>query len=582
LEDTLKRAIMLAGSIVVLTLVAAPSRAQAPKGLEGTWEGFMSTNPLYEARLILRVEPGDGGVLQGKAECPEIPSQGTTVFDQVTLKDGTASFVSKSSGREFQGTLNPAGTELVGHWKKGTQSLPLTFTRVEGPVTPSEVWEGAIEINGGIKLRMAFHILKTKGGAIKATMDSPDQGAFGIKVDSVEIGKESLKFSLNKLGEFDGKLEPTGETAVGKWKQGGASLPLTLKRVARVSEVKRPQMPKGPFPYVSEDVVYDSRSKGVKIAGTLTIPEGDGPFPVALLITGSGAQDRDESILGHKPFLVLADDLTRRGIAVLRVDDRGVGGSTGNPLSATTLDFAEDVLGGIDYLKSRPRIDPKQIGLIGHSEGGLIAPIVAAESNDVAYIVLMAGPGLPGDQILAAQLALILRVSGADEATIKTSAATQARLMAIAKENEDPKVAIEKLKAAQAELIKSLPEAERKALAEADPNNTQVAMLASPWFRYFLTYDPRPTLAKVRCPILAINGEKDLQVPCKENLEAIDRAVRSGGNTKVKTREMVGLNHLFQTSKTGAPSEYGTIEETFSPTALQTIGGWILEQTKAK
>jgi uncharacterized protein len=240
------------------------------------------------------------------------------------------------------------------------------------------------------------------------------------------------------------------------------------------------------------------------------------------------------------------------------------------------------VLGGIDFLKSRPKIDPKRIGLIGHSEGGLIAPIVADRSSDVAFIVLMAGPGLPGDQILSAQLSLILRASGVDEAKIKSSAESQARLMAIAKEAADPKAAIEKLKSEYAEIIKSLPEAERKALAETDPNGTQLAMLASPWFRYFLTYDPRPTLAKVRCPILAINGEKDLQVPPRENLEAIGKAVRSGGNSRVTLREMPGLNHLFQTSTTGAPSEYGTIEETFSPTALQAIGDWIIEQTKAK
>ena len=566
----------------IMALGCSPARAARADGLEGTWEGFLAPNPISEVRVILRVEKGPGGALRAKAESPEVKSQPATDFDEVTEKDGAVVLASKAAGREFRGTLNPAGTELVGELKRGKVSLPVTFARVEGPVTPSEVWEGTLEVNGGIKIRLVFHALKVKGGAIRATMGSPDQGAFGLKVDKAEVSSESLKFTLAKVGEYEGKLDPAGESATGKWKQGGLSLPLTLKKVAEATQVRRPQMPKGPFPYVSEEVAYDSRAKGVRISGTLTLPEGDGPFPAALLISGSGPQDRDETLLGHKPFLVLADELTRRGVAVLRVDDRGVGASTGDHAQATTADFAEDVLGGVDFLKGHRRVDPKRIGLIGHSEGGLIAPIVAARSDDIAFITLMAGPGLPGDQILSAQLALILKASGADEATIRRSAEAQSRLVKIVQESEDPKVVAEKLKAAGEEMAKALPEAERKALAESDPNGARVAMLATPWFRYFLTFDPRPTLAKVRCPVLAINGEKDLQVPCRENLEAIDRAVRSGGNDRVTTRQMDGLNHLFQPCKTGAPSEYATIEETFSPAALRVIGDWIVDQTRSK
>jgi fermentation-respiration switch protein FrsA (DUF1100 family) len=236
----------------------------------------------------------------------------------------------------------------------------------------------------------------------------------------------------------------------------------------------------------------------------------------------------------------------------------------------------------VDFLKARKRIDPKRIGLMGHSEGGLIAPIVATRSSDVAFIVLLAGTGVPGDEILKAQATLILKASGAAEATISRAAEAQARLVAIVKETEDLKVATEKLKTAHEEMVKALPEAERKAMAEADPNGSRVTMLASPWFRYFLTFDPRPTLAKVRCPVLAINGEKDLQVPCKENLEAIDKAIRSGGNTRVTVKELPGLNHLFQPCITGGPSEYGSIETTFDPAALKLVGEWILEQTREK
>ena len=552
-------------------------------GWRGHWEGFLNPSPAAEIRMILRVEKGEGGALKAKAESPGVKALMSTDFDDVSLKDGEAVLVSKATGREFRGKLDPKGNEIVGQWIKGTAKLPLTLARVEGAVTPADVWEGALELPGGIKLRLAFHVLKTRTGAIRATMDSPDQGAFGIRVDSAEVDKESIKLAVKSIaGEYEGKIGPAGDSAEGRWTQGGASFPITLKKVAEVTEVRRPQLPKGPFPYVSEEVAYESRARDVLIAGTLTLPEGEGPFPAALLITGSGAQDRDETLLAHKPFLVLADDLTRRGIAVLRVDDRGVGGSTGDPASATSLDFAEDVLGGIDFLKSRPKINPNQIGLIGHSEGGLIAPIVAARSSDVAFIVLMAGPGLPGDQILAEQLKLILKAAGADEPRIRRAAESQVRLMAIVKETEDPKVALEKLKAAGVELLNSLPEAERKALAETDPNGSQIGRLATPWFRYFLTYDPRPTLAKVRCPVLAVNGEKDLQVPCKENLEAVEKAVRSGGNTKVTVKELTGLNHLFQACTTGAPSEYGAIEETLNSAALKAIGEWITEQTRAR
>ncbi len=576
----MRKATFLAGAIVWLAL--SPAWAAPPDGLEGTWEGFLNPSPAVEVRLVLRVDKAGEGGFQAKVEAPEFKAMGTTDFDAVSLKDGAVVLSSKATGREFRGTLDPAGAVLSGEWKKGDRPSPLTFARVGGTIPPSEIWEGMLTVNGGIKLRLAFHVSKGRDGKPRATMDSPDQGAFSLKVDSVAVDKEALKFEIKAIvGGFEGKVGPAGDRAEGHWKQAGVSFPVTLKKVAEATEVRRPQLPRPPFPYASEEVAYDSRAAGVRIAGTITMPPGDGPFPAVLLITGSGPQDRDETLLGHKPFLVLADDLTRRGIVVLRVDDRGVAASTGDQAGATSADFAEDVLAGVDFLKGRRGVDPGRIGLIGHSEGGLIAPMVAARSTDVGFLVLMAGPGTPGDRVLAAQLALILKASGADEATIRRSADSQARLMGIVKENEDPKVAVEKLRAAGVELAAALPEAERKALAASDPNGSQVARLATPWFRYFLAYDPRPTLANVRCPVLAINGEKDLQVPPGENLTAIEQALRSGGNARVTVRELAGLNHLFQPSATGAPSEYGQIEETFAPVALKVIGEWIVGLPKA-
>jgi pimeloyl-ACP methyl ester carboxylesterase len=296
-----------------------------------------------------------------------------------------------------------------------------------------------------------------------------------------------------------------------------------------------------------------------------------------LLITGSGAQDRNESLLGHKPFLVLADYLTRRGIAVLRVDDRGVGGSTGSVPNSTTADFAGDVLAGIEFLKTRKEINPKQIGLIGHSEGGVIAPMVAAQSSDVAFIVLMAGTGLPGEEILYLQSERIMKANGATPEQLARQRKSQETIFKVIKEEKDPAVAEKRL---HEELSKGLTEEELNQMKKSEPAiSAQLKGANTPWFRYFLTYDPRPALRKVKCPVLALNGENDLQVPINENLSAIEAALKEGGNKDVTLVRLPKLNHLFQTSVTGSPNEYRNIEETIAPVALATIGDWILKRT---
>jgi pimeloyl-ACP methyl ester carboxylesterase len=324
-------------------------------------------------------------------------------------------------------------------------------------------------------------------------------------------------------------------------------------------------------------VVYDNPAAGNRLAGTLTLPRTAAPHPAVLLITGSGQQDRNEALLGHKPFLVLADYLTRRGIAVLRVDDRGVGGSTGEVAKATSADFATDVRAGVAYLKQRKDIDARRVGLIGHSEGGMIAPMVAAGSKDVAFIVLMAGTGVPGEEILYEQSALILKANGASEAAIARNRAAQEKMYAIAKTEKDDAVAARKVREILRQLAAS-PVTGTAAKGEDAAAEAQVKMILSPWFRYFLAFDPRPTLRKVRCPVLAINGEKDLQVPPKANLPAIRAALKAGGNRDHTEKELPGLNHLFQACKTGSPTEYSQIEETFNPAALQAMGDWIVAQ----
>lgn len=358
---------------------------------------------------------------------------------------------------------------------------------------------------------------------------------------------------------------------------GAIALAAIQDATAKGAALNRPQEPKKPYPYDEEEVGYENKRDGVKLAGTLTFPRGKGPFPAVLLITGSGPQDRNESLLGHKPFLVLADYLTRQGIAVLRVDDRGVGGSTGSTLNSTTENFAADVTAGIEFLKTRKEIDPKQIGLIGHSEGGLVAPMVAAQNGDVAFIVLMAGAGLTGEEVLYKQGAMIMKANGASAGQLAKQRATQESMFKILKEEKDPAAAEKRLRE---ELSKSLTEEEKKKSEQTIAVHIKLAN--TPWFRYYLTLDPRPALRKVKCPVLALNGENDLQVSANENLREIEAALKAGGNNDGAIVRLPKLNHLFQTSETGSPNEYIKIEETIAPVALRTIGDWILKRTRTQ
>lgn len=447
------------------------------------------------------------------------------------------------------------------------------------------VWQGVLKVQG-MELRIVFKIFRQSDGMLTATMDSPDQGAKDIPVEEVTFKNGNLRMEVKSArGIFEGKVNEDFSSIEGNWKQSGMTLPLVLKHIKKAPEIKRPQEPKKPYPYMEEEVTYKNKKARVKLAGTLTLPSGKGPFPAVLLITGSGAEDRNETVFGHRPFLVISDYLTRRGIAVLRVDDRGVGGSTGSTAQSTSEDFAGDVLAGVKYLKSRKEINPKEIGLIGHSEGGIIASMVAAQSSDIAFIVLMAGPGIPGDSLLLLQSAAIDKASGTGEKEIKKDNNLQRQIYDVVKNEKDNKIAEKRLKKIMRNAVAGLSKEERASMPEKDIEkniNAEIKRVLTPWFRFFLTYDPRPTLMKVKCPVLAINGEKDLQVPPKENLYAIKEALEEGGNKHCTVKELPKLNHLFQSAKTGLPTEYAKIEETISPSVLKLITDWILEKTQEK
>jgi pimeloyl-ACP methyl ester carboxylesterase/nicotinamidase-related amidase len=444
-----------------------------------------------------------------------------------------------------------------------------------------ELWLGELN-TGGAKLRLLVHLGKTAEGKDQATFDSLDQGQKGIAFDQVKIEKRKVRLEATALkAVFEGTIDEAGQELKGEWRQGGASFPLTLKKVDSAPQSRRPQTPRAPFPYREIEVAYKNVKAGIRLAGTLTVPPGDGPHPVALLITGSGTQDRDETIFEHKPFWVLADFLTRRGIAVLRVDDRGIGGSSKPVEQGTTADFAGDVLAGIDFLKTRPEIDPRRIGLIGHSEGGVIAPLVASQSGDVAFIVLLAGTGVKGEEILYQQGAALLKAAGASEKVLAAQRELQSRMFAIVKSTPDSSAAAEKIQSSVGELIDRLDDETRAGLGNVKATvAAQAQAVTGNWFRYFLSYDPRPNLEQTRCPVLALNGEKDLQVLPKENLPVIREALATGGNKDFEIHELPGLNHLFQTCRTGAVAEYATIEETFAPAALEAIGAWIEKRVK--
>lgn len=438
------------------------------------------------------------------------------------------------------------------------------------------IWQGKLQGPGGIELRIVVHVSKAADGHLTATMDSPDQGVNGIQADSASVDGQKFRFQIKGgVVTYEGDISADGKAVNGTFKQGGNPFPLNFVKLDKAPEELGAIEPKRPFPYIEEDVKYDNKSApGVTLAGTLTLPRSKGPFPAVVLITGSGPQDRDETLLGHKPFLVLSDYLTRRGIAVLRVDDRGTAKSTGNFQTATTADFATDVMASVDYLRSRSEIDHKQIGLIGHSEGGVIAPMVASKDPDIAFIVMMAGTGLTGEQIIILQGALIARANGAPENKIEESQKVQKQLFAVAMSSADRTTAEKQINEIIAKQEESLSPEEKKA-AEGGAAKAQVAQLLSPWFRYFLSYDPVPALEKVKCPVLALNGAKDLQVPPHQDLPAIEQALEKGGNTDHQIVELPNLNHLFQTCETGSPAEYAKIRETISPMALETIGNWI-------
>lgn len=429
-------------------------------------------------------------------------------------------------------------------------------------------WNGVLKVQG-TQLRVSFNVTPTENG-YKATMDSPDQKVTGIPIEKTTFENSILKLELpNAQISYLGTLNKDN-IIEGTFTQGGQSFEMNLsKDVIQKQVYARPQEPQKPFPYYTEEVKFENKTDHITLAGTLSLPKKEGNFPAVILITGSGKQNRDEEILRHKPFLVLSDYLTKNGIAVLRFDDRGAGESTGDYAKASTIDFARDVQAGVDYLKTRKEINKSKIGLIGHSEGGVIAPMIAGNSKDIDFIVLLAGPGLRGDKLLLLQKEMIEKQFGVPENDIQ-------------KGQEIFKGAYEIILASTANDEKLKNNLSSYAQSKFDDKTAKsfVDQITNVWWYNFLRIDPAVALAKVKCPVLALNGSKDLQVPAAINLETIKKALVKAGNKNAIIKELPGLNHLFQECKTGSPMEYDSIEQTFSPIALEEISNWLLIQTK--
>ncbi|WP_182830351.1 alpha/beta hydrolase family protein [Tautonia rosea] len=577
---------------VFLSSTAAGSFLDEASPALGHWVGTLKVGPA-ELALVLHVTSTQEGELEGTLDSPDQGSFGLKI-DRISLVEQTLRFESQTIAATFEGTLAEDGQTIKGTFNQGGRATPITLTLtpedelprpVDAPETLLGIWQGPIELPLGQKLRVALRVepVEETPNRRRAVFDSVDQGVSGIPVTAISVEGKVVRFEVKSIGgSFEGTLDDDRTRIEGQWTQSILSLPLSFEKVDAVSTLNRPQHPEPPFPYAIEEVTFTNPNAKIQLAGTLTIPEGDGPFPAAVMVSGSGPQDRDETILGHKPFLVIADHLTRAGIAVLRFDDRGVGASEGDHASATSEDFATDALAAVRFLSDRAEIDPETIGIIGHSEGGVIGPMAAIKApEEVGFLVLLAGTGVTGREIILRQTDLIARASGLPDELVTYQVKVLEELTARLDSGEDDAVDAEALEAFNRKLLESLSPEQRDAMDESEVSlslsNTE---LQRPWFRFFLSYDPRPTLRQVACPVLALFGEKDLQVDPAQNASEVEASLREGGNSKSRVMILPGLNHLFQRAESGAPLEYGGIEQTIAPEVLNQMTEWIRSQVQ--
>ena len=595
------RGVMWGCGLMVAACLSGPPAVAADEAVVGEprWYGELDATD-RRFRFVIEQLPGSAMAEDAESE----PAEGGEARWQLwSIDEGDRRFPLESfvndgeqlrfelpiSQASYTGTKRETGGGSVvfaGTWGQRGTTLPLDFRSVgDQPVPPpaDEVWAGTL--NAIVqKLDLRFRITRDAAGLRTAWMDSLTQQVGGFRGDLGITGSTWTIDVPAVRGRFAGTLSEDGKTLAGSWAQSGVSLPLSLslgddQPPPPPAAKPRPQTPRPPFPYASEEVSFRNATQDVTLAGTLTLPEGDSPFPAVVLISGSGPQDRDETLFEHKPFAVIADHLTRRGIAVLRYDDRGVGGSTAGPPDATSEDLAGDALAGWDCLAERAEIDPQRIGFVGHSEGAMLASIAAAKNPEVACVVMLAGAGVDGKQVLLSQGQRVLEAEGlSSPEQLNRQRVLQEVLMSTV-EDAPPGASPATMAAEAAKRLRETlpgeppPGEDLDALAEAG-----IAQLATPWFRFFLEYDPTKPLRQLACPVLALMGSNDVQVEAAINLPPLRAAVAEAGNPASAVEELPGLNHLLQTSTTGAVSEYDTIEETIAAEALERVGSWLDER----
>jgi len=480
--------------------------------------------------------------------------------------------------------LAPAGKDRPAefHSRSGSGFELQTYKRLKWETDRTRFTHWVAFVQGPPStLRFILNLERDGANIVGGTLDIPDLRNKGLPLGTVRT--EGLKLSIvspSKTQGFEGAIADDGRAITGVFKAGGQATPLHFLRVDTLPDFfSRPQEPKDSLPYEAEDVVFENKAAGLKLAGTLTRPRSSKPSAAVVLASMSGGQDRNATEFGHKPFLVLADHLTRQGFAVLRFDDRGIGASTGKFLGATSADFADDVRAGLDFLKSRKEIDPAKIGIVGHSEGGVIAPLVAAKSRDVAFIVLLAGPSLPGSDTALIQTEHIFRTFGSSAKQIGFNLKLQKRFIGTLQAESNDEAAAAKIRAAIQQEFAELDANEQNELRHVKESFEQ-QMLAEtfPWHRYFVQHDPRTVLAQVQCPVLALFGSKDVQVPARDHLPEMVKAL--SGNADATVKEMPRCNHLLQRCTYGSMHEYCAITETMSPEVLELVSVWIRQRTK--
>ena len=564
-------------TLLVAALAAfAPVSLLAQDRVAGEWHGALAT-PIGRLMLRVTIREGADGTRSGDLESiDQQPGQKIPLAGIVGSSD-RLTFSVPAINATYEASWNEAEEGWTGNFRQGA-TLPLTLKRGRPPAQPAiagldGTWRGQWT-RGTVNLRLVLHV-RTSGYGTSARLDSPDQGVSGIQVEQLTRRSDTVRFRVPVASaEFVGVVG--GRTLEGTWSATGQpSAHVTFARDSAPSTARaRTQWPITPAGYRAEEVTFaNPEAAGVTLAGTLTVPQGKGPFPAVVLISGSGPQDRDETLFGHKPFAVLADHLSRRGIAVLRYDDRGVGRSTGDHGSATSADFATDANAAIRYLLGRPEIDARSIGFVGHSEGAMVGPIAATANDRVAFLVLLAGPGTRADQLLISQRRLIGLSQGMTSEQLDRAEPVVRDLFRAVRDAPDSTTATDRVRALLTD----------DALARLGVTSAQRDLVASqlsgPWIRYFLRYDPASVLSRIRVPVLALNGSLDRQVPAAENLAAIRAALAK--NPSVTVRELPGLNHLFQTARTGALGEYADIAETFAPSAMELVAEWIIARGAA-